>query len=108
MKKKDIISWSIILTVASIGLWGYQHRLSALEESEMIKGQVVEFTRSRGRAISRPQVICRVVIQGEERLINYDTKELPVKIGECVWIRYSRSDSRITELLYERGSVPCH
>jgi len=107
MKKKDIISWAIILTVSFVGFWGYQHRLRALEESVMIKGQVVEFTRSRGRAISRPQVVCRVVIQGEERLINFDTKELAVRIGECVWIRYGRSDSRITELLYDRGSVPC-
>lgn len=105
--KKEIITWSIIIVLVVIGIIGYQHRLNALENSEIVKGKIVQFTRSHGRSISRPQIVCRLTIGGESRLVNYDKNDLIVSIGDCVMVRYSISNPRITELLYDKGAVPC-
>jgi hypothetical protein len=105
--RNNLISWGVIIGLAAIAFIGYNHRVSSLKETDTTKGTVIMHTRSHGRAISRPQIVCRVVINGDERLINYDTKALSISIGDCVLIRYSTRDSKITELLYDAGTVPC-
>ena len=67
--KKEIITWSIIGILLIIAIIGYRHRLNALENSGIVKGKVVQFTRSHGRSISRPQIVCRLTIGEESRLI---------------------------------------
>lgn len=106
-KKREFVTWSILTILVIVGVIGYVHRKESLKKTKTAVGWVVKHTQSHGRAISRPQIVCRVDIDGEARLINFDKNDLDVDVGECVLIRYSVSDPRITELQYGTGVVPC-
>jgi len=97
--RNDLITWGRIGALSAVAFIGYNHGVFSTKETETIKGMVIMHTRTHGRAISSPQIVCRVVINGNERLINYDTNALGVSIWDCVLIRYSSRDSKITELL---------
>ena len=105
--KRDIFILIVCFIIAVIGYFGFENRKEKLKNYKLTNGKVTMHTMTSGKRVGQPEIVCRVTIEGKERLINYETKELKVEVGDCIKIKYSVEDPRINEVVYEVGVVPC-
>ena len=106
VKKQNVFAFIVLVIIVIIGYWGVQNREEKFKEYKLTKGKVVMHTMTSGDR-GQPEIVCKVIINSKEKLINYETKDLKIKIDDCVEIKYSIQDPKINEIVYEKGAVPC-
>jgi hypothetical protein len=99
------ITFLLVLVVLVSIPFIVEYRDEKLTNYKLVKGVVVK--HSMMIDVGYPEIVCRFTINGEERLINYSTNDLKVSIGDCVEIRYSIDDPKVSEINYEKGKVQC-
>jgi len=109
---KSISIGNIILFVAILvlGIIGLKNQLSSnklLEHSATTKCKVKWTGSTSGNRYGQPECICEFIIDGESKPETYELKRLKVNIGDCLEIKYSLDDHKVTRLNYEKGVVPC-
>ncbi|MBS1938108.1 MAG: hypothetical protein JST38_05025 [Bacteroidetes bacterium] len=82
-------------------------RSKILESYGKVCATVVNHTNISGSHITSVYLVCRYSIDGNEYISTYYPNGLKVKNGECIVIKYSIDNPRISEIDYTAGVVPC-
>ena len=106
-KRDNRVTLIVVIIVLFIVPFALKYRSDKLKNYNTAIGIVTMHTRTVGDRVGQPEIVCKVLIDGKERLINYETKNLDVQVGDCVEIKYSVENPKINELNYEKGKIPC-
>lgn len=88
-------------------IYSERKRNKALESYGRVSATVLNHTNISGTHVTSVYLVCKYSIDGKEYISTYYPNGLKVKNGECIVIKYSIDNPRISEIDYIAGVVPC-